>query len=241
MELSEVFSETDNSEAAPTKVDELEEGSTAEEESTVDDGATTTVAEQDETVTQEPSKKEEGEWTYAAYQDEKRKRQELEQRLKDIETKPEDDDTDYIPQSELKKRLEVEYEQKLKQTIFQDRLSRTYEETKSKYDDFKEMESKFADMATKDSILREHFLNSQNPAEFAYIQAKNHALLSKYNGNIMAMLEDVKKQAKTEESEAPAPKTSKAPSLATATESEKNSAPTTPNTTLAGIFADSPF
>lgn len=252
-ELSDVFSETDKSEEATEvetetvdeQVEETAEDVT-EEESTVEEGATTTVAEQDEAEPQEPDLKEKGEWTFAAYQDEKQKRQSLEQQLREMEQQlqaPREDDTDYISQSELKERMESFATKQVQQALFQDRLARHYDETKSKYDDFSEMEAAFAEMAKTSNQLKAQFLHSQNPAEFAYVQAKNAQLLQKYNGNIQAMLEDVQKQQsmgvkKAQDKPASKPKT---PSLANASEAEKNSAPISAQAQLQEIFSDSQF
>lgn len=240
--LAEVFGETEETEVeTEVTVDEQTEVE-SEEDSTVEDDATTTVAEQDEA---EPQSEKSG-WEFQAYQDEKQKRQNLEKRLEELEGRlaqkkeePEDD-TDYISQSELKTRMESFATQQVQQALFQDRLTRHYDETKSKYEDFSEMETAFAQMAKADPNLRAQFVKAPNPAEFAYVQAKNAQLLSKYNGNIQAMLDAVRKEQGIESKEvkeAPAKKP-KAPSLANATESEKNSAPVVKSTTLDDIFSD---
>lgn len=246
MNLSDVFSETDETETEveTNEADESSEvNSEAEADSTVEDDATTTVAEQDEA---KPKKSEKDDWTYAAYQDEKRKRQELEERLKALETKkPEEDDTDYISQAELRERLQKEFDQKLQVTLFQDRLARNYDQVSNQHPDFKEMEKVFADMATRDPNLKAQFLASTNPAEFAYKHAKNYTLLSQYGGDVEALvqakLEEAKKEfgLKPQEAEEKPQKRPKTPSLANATESEKNSAPVENISSLNEIFADS--
>lgn len=248
MNLSEVFSETEETkEVNAVEADEQETVETEEVEATVEDDATTTVAEQDEAQPQEDepeTEKEKSDWTYAAYQDEKRKRQELEQEFKKLKEQldqPKEDDTEYLSQTELTQRMKSYADSQVQRALFQDRLTRHYDEVKSKYDDFGEMETAFAEMASKDNNLKAQFLASPNPAEFAYIQAKNAQLLSKYNGNIQAMLEDVKKQHKVEskpKEEKPASKP-RTPSLANATESEKNSAPISTMASLQEIFEDS--
>lgn len=238
MSLEQVFSETDETEEATQEVDELNEEGT-EEESTVDDDAATTVAEQDEA-----KDKSDGRIPIAALLDERQKRQKLEEKLAELEaklTKPqEEDDTDYIPQSELKKRIDSEVDAKVKQALFQANLKRTYEQTKEKYPDFAEKEAAFAEIAKADPKIRARFLESENPAEFAYIQATNHLILSKYDGNVMAAFEALKKEQgiEVQEKKEPASKKSRTPSLANATESEKTSAPVEKASTLDDIFED---
>jgi len=249
-DLSAVFSETDDTEEAEveveeqtpdgeeeTQVDGQAETEASEEESTVEDDATTTVAEQDEAKTQESDK---DNWTYAAYQDEKEKRQALETRVKELEAKEGEAENpdDVITRQEAQATVA--------NALFQDRLSRNYESVKDKYDDFPEMEKAFVEMASKDKTLADKFKHASNPPEFAYVQAKNASLLAKYDGNISAMLEDVQKQqeiTKTEEVK-PKPSKPKTPSLADATESEKNSEAVEEkdtSKTLSSLFEDSPF
>ena len=239
-ELSEVFSETDQA----TETVETDEAATAEPEetteevaeSTVEDDATTTVAEQDEPEPQEESK--DKAWTYAAYKDEKEKRQALEEKLRELESRQpsddDDDDTDLISQSELKERLQADYDKKLQTAIYQDRYARTIDAAKAKYPDFDEKEKVFVDLVKQDQRLLQGLAQAQDPNEFAYVTATNHELLKKYNGNIMALVEDVKTQSSTKE-----PKKPSAPSLANATESEKTTARVEQSSSLEEIFADS--
>lgn len=244
MNLSDVFSETEETEEA-TEVEETvdeqpETDEGTEEDSTVEDNATTTVAEQDEA---EPQKSKKDDWTYEAYKDEKRKRQDLEKEIERLKEKPEDD-TDYISQAELKERLQKDFDNKLQIALFQDRLARNYEQVSSQHEDFKQMEQVFADMASKDNNLKAQFLSSTNPAEFAYKHAKNYTLLNEHGGDVEKLIQAKIEEAKKEFGLSPKEveektKKSRAPSLANATESEKNSAPVENISSLNEIFADS--
>lgn len=241
--MADVFDETEQSEeTTEAVVDEQPEVET-EEEATVEDDATTTVAEQDEAEPQEPEpEKEKDDWAKAAYLDEKQKRQALEARLAELESQKDQpeapDPEEYVQRGEVN--------QVVAQAIFQERLTTHYEDTKAKYEDFSEMEVAFAEMAKVNPGLKQQFLQAKNPAEFAYVQAKNAQLLSQYGGNIQAMLDAVRKEQsiaepKEPEAKKPVEKPKKTPSLATATESEKNTAPEVKMTTLDELFADYPL
>ena len=235
--LSDVFSETEEvtetEETLEKATAETEETSAEETETTVDDDATTTVAEQDEA-------KPDSEKTIPikAYQEEKRKRQELEERLSKLEATPKEDDTDYITQTELKDRAKQEAISEIRTQIFKERLEEHYPVVSKQYDDYTEMELIFSDLAKDNEPLRQQFLLSKNPPEFAYKTAQTHKILQESKGDLMGWIKanyvkEVKPKEKVE------PKKPNAPSLATATESEKNSAPIAKSQTLEALFEGS--
>lgn len=131
-----------------------------------------------------------------AYLDEKRKRQELEQRLADLE-KPQPKAPDPIEDPEgfaaFQDNKMAESAYKLKADISRALMM----ELK---DDYEELEAVFMEMAERDKTLVASIRESDNPAKFAYETAKEHREIQKLRDPAyLEKLIDEKATAKAEE------------------------------------------
>jgi len=107
----------------------------------------------------------------AAAQEERRKRQDLERRLAEIEkAKPKEDAKTFWddPEGHLKS-----FEQKLEQERIQTKLHTAEAIARSKYQDFDEKVGVFAEILQSTPGLHAQWLQSPDPAEFAYRLGKH--------------------------------------------------------------------
>lgn len=140
--------------------------------------------ESDETpASTKEDKPQEESWTKKAVLDERRKRQELERQLRELQNQvnnpkeeeeipdPIDDPVgykDYVKNS-------------LKQEMFAERVNETRIEMEAKHDDYLEMEQKFIELSNDDPKLAKQLRQSSNPAKFAYDTAKRYFESQKFN------------------------------------------------------------
>lgn len=141
-------------------------------------------------------------WTKTAVLDERRKRQELERKIQELETKF----NQPAPQEKVEEEVPdpiddpVGYKNyvkdSLKQEIFLERVNETKAEMQAKHDDYSEMEKKFIELSNDNPALAQKLRQVSNPAKFAYDTAKNHFETQKYSDpNYKANLrEELKKE-----------------------------------------------
>lgn len=129
----------------------------------------------------------------AAAQEERRKRQDLERRLAELE-KPKEQKTEEPksfwddPEGHLKK-----HTQEVHQTALATRISVTEAMAREKYKDFDQAVEIFAQALQETPGLHAQWLASANPAEFAYRVGKNTRELREA-GNIDALREKIAKE-----------------------------------------------
>ncbi len=132
----------------------------------------------------------------AAAQDERRKRQDLERQLAEIQKR--------LPQAEPEKKETFwdnpeGFFQKQSQALEEQRLSMKLEAAeliaRSKYPDFGEMLPKFEELVRTVPGLMHQWVNSANPGEFAYQTAKNHMQLADA-GSIDALRTQIEKEVR---------------------------------------------
>lgn len=123
------------------------------------------------------AKQEEGEsWTKAAVIDERRKRQELERKLAELEAskaenKPERPDVFADPDGAFS-HVEQSLKNEMAMAIHSTRLELSQEMMRTVFPDYDELESEFVDMAKDNPVLLQELQNSTMPARFAYDTAK---------------------------------------------------------------------
>lgn len=134
---------------------------------------------------------------FAAAADERRKRQELERRLAELQPKPAPAEPPKAfwddPEGALKR-----HEAAIAQTALNTRLQTAELIARNKYQDFDDKIAKFAELVTNTPGLAPQWLNSPDPAEFAYRTAKNHMELQDA-GSIEQMKFDIEKRVRAEE------------------------------------------
>lgn len=127
-----------------------------------------------------PEAKQDGEgpeaWTKAAVLDERRKRQELERKLAELEAakaedKPQRPDVFADPDGAFG-HVEQTLRQEMARQIHSTRLELSQEMMRTVYQDYDELESEFVDMAKDNPVLLQDLQQSANPAKFAYETAK---------------------------------------------------------------------
>ena len=135
---------------------------------------------------------------FAKAADETRKRQALEQRLRELEAKipkPAEDAAKTFwddPEAALKKQQE-----EMQRAIVLSRLDTSEAIARSKYTDFEEKLAIFSELAMTTPGLAQQMLASPNPAEFTYRTAANHKALQEAGG-LDAMREKIKKETELE-------------------------------------------
>ena len=147
-------------EAAETETDkETETEKTEKDDSTPESKAS-------ETTEDEP-------WTKKAVLDERRKRQELEQRLRDIEAKKEQEQApDWWADPE---KAAQHQSQQIEARLYQQKVELSQDFMRSQHEDYDDMEARFMEMAQENPALRTELQKSANPARFAYETAKKAA------------------------------------------------------------------
>lgn len=112
-------------------------------------------------------------WTKKAVLDERRKRQEIEAKLREYESKV----------NKQEQQIEEGGEQQeipVSSLILHERINLSRELMIDKHEDYEEMESVFVDMAKDNPMLVHQMNQSANPAKFAYNKAKEHAQYLEY-------------------------------------------------------------
>jgi len=125
--------------------------------------------------------------------DERRKRQEFERRLKELEsTKPVEPPKAFWddPEGALKN-----FEQRIEGVAVTTKLNTAETIARSKHQDFDEKVAVFADVLGKTPGLHQQWLNSPDPAEFAYQLGKNHLELQQV-GSMDAMRAQIEKETR---------------------------------------------
>lgn len=134
---------------------------------------------------------------FAAVADERRKRQELERRLAELQPKPAAAETPKAfwddPEGALKR-----HETAIAQTALNTRLQTAELIARNKYQDFDEKIARFSELVSNTPGLAPQWLNSPDPAEFAYRTAKNHMELQDA-GSLDQMRSDIEKRVRAEE------------------------------------------
>jgi hypothetical protein len=186
-------------------------------------------------------------WSETAYLDEKRKRQELERRLQELEKpaqKQEQDEPDiFVDPKGFTDGLKNE----IRQTVLQERINLSRElmlETKG--DDYVQKEARFVEMVKADASLLTKMNASANPAKFAYdtatkaMEQEAKLKLVEEIGDPVAYREKLKAEllaelGQAQPAAAPAkPVIEKAPSLATASAAASNTS--VPDDDLKSMF-----
>lgn len=174
----------------------------------------------------EPEEKEP--WTKAAYMSEKKKRQELERKLAEVEQKPLPDAID-DPEG-FSNALRSE----LATTAFSIKTELSQDLMRELHDDYDEKEAVFMELAQDNPSLVQELREASNPARFAYETAKKHEELQQlkdvdsYKAKLRKELEaELRKEIMGEKEAKDAKEAEKAsalkPSLVDAGESSKDS------------------
>lgn len=152
-----------------------------------------------------------------ALQEERRKRQELEQRYADLEHRLNAmNQQPAAPAPDIFEDADGYFNHRLSQTLPQikeaileeirvERVRETSEEARSKYADFDDKVSTFADMVRVNPALEKQMLAAKNPAEFAYSTAKAQMDLAQYGSLDALVAARVKEELAKAQPAAPAP------------------------------------
>lgn len=131
----------------------------------------------------------------AAATEERRKRQNIEQRLKELENqKPPENPQQFWddPQKALEQ-FNQTIEQKIQGAVLSTRMQTAEMISRSKYQDFDQKIDVFAGMIQSIPGLYQQWVNAPDPAEFAYKAAKNHLDLQEA-GNMDAYRAKIEKE-----------------------------------------------
>ena len=176
--LEDMLSDKDLPEATETEeVEETKEQEAGEEttETETDKETETEEAEKDDSTPESKASEttEEEPWTKKAVLDERRKRQELEQRLKDLESKKEPEPApDWWADPE---KAAQHQSQQIEARLYQQKVEIGQDLMRSQHDDYDDMEARFMEMAQENPARRTELQKSANPARFAYETAKKAA------------------------------------------------------------------
>lgn len=118
------------------------------------------------------SKDEDGNWTKAAVLDERRKRQELERQLEQLQTekKPEEKKDWFDDPEGAASQIKQEFQSQIANT----RIELSQEFMRTLHEDYDELEAEFVDLAKGNPAMLAEFQQSNNPAKFAYETARRH-------------------------------------------------------------------
>lgn len=142
-------------------------------------------------------------WTRTAVLDERRKRQDLEKKIQELEAKvnqpaPEQKQEEEIIPDPIDDPVGYKnyVKDSLKQEMFLERVNETKAEMQAKHEDYPEMEKKFIELSNDNPALAQKLKQASNPAKFAYDTAKKHLDSQKYSDpNYLANLkEEMKKE-----------------------------------------------
>jgi hypothetical protein len=175
--LEDMLSDKDLPEATETEEAEETKGTGETEETTeteTDKETETEEAEEkkdDSTPESKASETTEDEpWTKKAVLDERRKRQELEQRLRDLESKKEPEPApDWWADPE---KAAQHQSQQIEARLYRQKVELSQDFMRSQHEDYDDMEARFMEMAQENPALRTELQKSANPARFAYETAR---------------------------------------------------------------------
>ncbi len=248
--LDEVFETSDEDQPEADNVSDQDD---ADEESKKDDAqsdkgekdAETPSAEQDKAANGDPDEVPKGHIPIAAYQDEKRKRQALEEEIQNLRNpskeKQEEEKVDLFADPD---KFVASVDKRLAQSELKTRITLSREFYSDLKPDYAEKEKRFMEMANDNPSLAAKMREHSNPAKFAYETAAKQMAMDEVVQDPDAYREKIRQEllAELNPDETPAPADKKAeqvkvaPSLATAPavkpESEKED-------TLDSMFADS--
>ncbi len=170
---SDTSSEAQATDAQATEATNEQAQNTSSTESQVDTKAETTTAKKEES---EPAQV-----PIAALKDERRKRQEAELKLKEFQASQQNSRQQEQEQApdfyeDPDKRLEYERQQIQRERI-KDRVTMSEMLVRDKYEDYDKTLDVFDDMCKENPSLVTQMVNAQNPALFAYQQAKKYQQL----------------------------------------------------------------
>ena len=151
-----------------------------------------------------------------ALQEERRKRQELEQQIAELRQHMAQAQNPPAPAPDIFEDADGYFNHRLSQTLPQikdaileeirvERVRETSEEARSKYADFDDKVSTFADMVRVNPVLEKQMLAAKNPAEFAYSTAKAQMDLAQYGSLDALVAARVKEELAKAQPAAPAP------------------------------------
>jgi len=128
----------------------------------------------------------------AAAQDERNKRQDLERRLKELEAKPQGDPKTFwdAPEEHLQK-----FQQDVQGMITRTRLDTSESIARQRYKDFDQNVQVFAEVIRQTPGMQQQWLNSPDPAEFAYRTGKNYRELQEV-GNLDALRTKIEQETR---------------------------------------------
>ena len=134
---------------------------------------------------------------FAAAADERRKRQQLEARLAELEKKKAETKDDGTPKTfwDDPEGALAKHRQEMQQTVVQTKLATSEAIARSKYSDFDEKIADFGEILQQTPGLHIQWLQSPDPAEFAYKLGKNHLEL-KDAGSIDALRQKIEKEVR---------------------------------------------
>lgn len=216
--FDEVFNEADDSqESEPeTKTEseepQKEEAPKDEEESQEPESKEESPEKGDDSQesTDEPpaSKKEEETWTKKAVIDERRKRQDLEKTVAELDKKLLELQAQKVQQEKAKRPDPIEDpegannfdRQESKQELWEMKVSLSQDFMRDKHEDYDEMEKKFQELAANNVYLSQQLRLSANPARFAYQTVKAHIESQNFKdpSYVKNLKEEMKKEILTE-------------------------------------------
>ena len=156
-----------------------------------------------------------------ALQEERRKRQELEQQLNEIrqqmasQQQPQQPRPDFWEDQEgylqhYGEQILTQAEQRALARFEERLIARSANAARAKYEDFDDTVAVFADMAKANPALEAQLRQHENPGEFVYTTAKTQMELAQYGGDMSALIE-AKVRAELEKAQAQQPKPEPAP------------------------------
>lgn len=121
----------------------------------------------------------------SALQEERRKRQAAEARLRELESPPKPAPPPIDPWTDLPGAL-AQQQQTFQEQLRQQRLLVSEDMAREKYKDFEEVITHFNQAVQTNPALADQMLASRNPAEYAYKQGLLHKELGSVNGDVSA-------------------------------------------------------
>lgn len=247
--LDEVFETSDDNQAENDLVDDQEDANeeSRSEDSQADKGdkdAKTPLAEQDKAASADPEEVPKGHIPIAAYQDEKRKRQALEEELNSLKNPKEKQEEEKVDLFADPDEFVRSVDKRLAQSELKTRISLSREFYSDLKPDFAEKEQRFVEMAKENPSLAQQMREHSNPAKFAYEAAVKQLALDEVVQDPVAYKERIRQEILAEmnpdTAKTPAPKKAEVvkltPSLATASAVKPESEDLD---SLEGMFADS--
>ena len=133
-------------------------------------------------------------WTFAAVKEERRKRQELERKLNELQQEKKDIPDVLEDQDAFVKSIRDEYKQELAQT----KVEIAREIMMDTHDDYEELETFFIEVVAPDNpVLAEEARKASNPAKFVYQNAKKYQEYKEFQG-VDSMKEKLRAEIRAE-------------------------------------------